>query len=66
MTSPGCSNGEPRRARHEAAPVKRLLAVLALLAGGFSAELAHPTQCNLLARDGHVRPERDGRRRRGD
>lgn len=43
--------------------MRRLLAVLALLVGGVSTELAHPTQCNLLTRDRQVRPERDGPRR---
>ncbi|WP_256702451.1 hypothetical protein [Burkholderia sp. SRS-W-2-2016] len=37
--------------------MRRLLAIAALIAGGFAAELAHPLQCNLI-QPGAVQPKR--------
>ncbi|AJC17040.1 hypothetical protein [Pandoraea sputorum] len=44
--------------------MKRLLSLLAFLAGGLSAEVVHPLQCDLAPASRRVLPETERARRR--
>ncbi|VVD79494.1 hypothetical protein PCA20602_01039 [Pandoraea capi] len=46
--------------------MKRLLSVLAFLAGGLSVEAVHPLQCDLAPASRRVLPETERARRRKD